>query len=207
MADQEKQIAQTARNLLLLVSFKGRGCSATLAPMKKLTLIFSQLVLLLILVITSITPASAKVALGVQNLTTNTPQSEVLLEATVHLGSRVFSYDDALGSPLVTKGGTTTLYRAVGPDELADIQKTKQLINRGSAEGKYFTTSAEHASSYAKQAVNAFGDAPYTIVKTKVPKSSLPSPVSVDRGIPAYVVPNKSLQNLKPEVLNSMPIP
>lgn len=108
---------------------------------------------------------------------------------------------------LAAKRGTTTLYRAVGPDELADIQKTGQLINRGSAEGKYFTTSAEHASDYAKQAVKAFGDAPYTTVKTKVPTSSLPSPVSVDGGIPAYVVPNNALPGLKPSVLNSMAIP
>lgn len=56
--------------------------------------------------------------------------------------------------------GTKTLYRAVGPAELSDIQKTGQLINRGSAEGKYFTSSAENASDYAKQAVNAFGDPP-----------------------------------------------
>ena len=82
-----------------------------------------------------------------------------------------------------------------------------KLINRGSAEGKYFTNSAEDASSYAKQAVKAFGDQPYTIIKTKVPTSSLPSPVSVDRGIPAYVLPNETLPGLKPEILNSMPIP
>lgn len=102
---------------------------------------------------------------------------------------------------------TTTLYRAVSPSELADIQKTGRLINRGSAEGKYFTNSAEHASEYAKQAVKAFGDQPYTTIKTKVPTSSLPSPTSVDRGIPAYVIPNKALKGLKPEILNSMPIP
>lgn len=123
------------------------------------------------------------------------------------LATKAGSIKRVLDAGKVTKGRSTTLYRAVGPDELADIQKTGQLVNRGSAEGKYFTTSAEHASSYAKQAVNAFGDTPYTIVKTKVPKSSLPSPVSVDRGIPAYVVPDKALQGLKPEVLNSMPIP
>ncbi|WP_303907144.1 RHS repeat domain-containing protein, partial [Thiohalomonas denitrificans] len=101
----------------------------------------------------------------------------------------------------------TTLYRAVGPDELVDIENTGQFVNRGSAEGKYFTTSSEHASDYAKQAVNAFGDAPYTTVSTQVPKSSLPSPVSVDGGIPAYVVPDNALPGLKPEVLDSMAIP
>lgn len=101
----------------------------------------------------------------------------------------------------------TTLYRAVGPDELADIKDTGKLINKGSAEGKYFTTSSEHASDYAKKAVNAFKDPPYTTIKTQVPTSSLPKPVSVDGGIPAYVVPNHSLNGLKPEVLNSMAIP
>jgi hypothetical protein len=44
------------------------------------------------------------------------------------------------------KGGTT-LYRAVGPAELTDIQKTGVLRNLGSAEGKYFTTSTENAAS------------------------------------------------------------
>jgi len=108
---------------------------------------------------------------------------------------------------IVPEGGMTDLYRAVGPDELADIKDTGKLINRGSAEGKYFTTSSEHASDYAKQAVNGFKDPPYTTVKTQVPTSSLPNPVSVDGGIPAYVVPNQSLGGLKPEVLNSMAIP
>lgn len=111
------------------------------------------------------------------------------------------------GSELAAKDGTTTLYRAVGPDELADINKTGQVINKGSAEGKYFTNSAEQASSYAKQAVNAFGDAPYTTIKVDVPTSSLPNPVSVDGGIPAYVIPNESLKGLKPQVLDSSAVP
>lgn len=102
---------------------------------------------------------------------------------------------------------TTTLYRAVGPDELADIQNTGELINRGSAEGKYFTDSAESASSYAKQAVKSFGDQPYTTVKTEISTSSLPSPTKVDGGIPAYVIPNKSLSTLKPQIQKSSTVP
>jgi len=101
----------------------------------------------------------------------------------------------------------TTLYRAVGPDELADIGKTGQLINRGSAEGKYFTTSAEHASDYAQQAVRGFRDPPYTTIRTQVPTSSLPSPTSVDGGIPAFVIPNNALPGLKPTVLDWMAVP
>jgi RHS repeat-associated protein len=102
---------------------------------------------------------------------------------------------------------TTPLYRAVGPDELADINSTQALRNLGSAEGKYFTSSAEHASDYARQAVRAFGDPPYTIIRTDVPTSSLPRPVSVDGGIPAYVIPDASLPGLRPTVMDTMPIP
>ncbi|WP_206002150.1 DUF637 domain-containing protein [Paraburkholderia antibiotica] len=108
-----------------------------------------------------------------------------------------------------TNSGTTTLYRAVGPAELADIQATGTLQNLGSAEGKYFTTSSSAASSYAQQAVNAFGDPPYTTVTTQIPNSILNGiePVSVDRGIPAYVVPNNLLPGLKPGISGSMAIP
>ena len=101
----------------------------------------------------------------------------------------------------------TTLFRAVMPDELQDIQQTGQFANRGSAEGKYFTTSSEAASSYAEQAVNAFKDPPYTTVKTTIPTQSLPKAVDVDGGIPAFVIPNKDLPDLKPEVLDHMAIP
>ena len=101
----------------------------------------------------------------------------------------------------------TTVYRAVKPEELTDVQRTGQLINRGSAEGKYFTSSAEDAAAYAKKAVSAFNDPPYTIIKTEVPTALLPKPVSVDGGIPAYVLPNEALPGLTPQVMPAMPIP
>jgi hypothetical protein len=105
--------------------------------------------------------------------------------------------------------GTTSLYRAVGPAELEDIQATGAFRNLGWAEGKYFTTSGEAASSYARQAVNSFGDRPYTIVQSNVPNSVLKgmSPVNVDGGIPAYVIPNESLPSLTPNIMNYSPIP
>lgn len=102
-----------------------------------------------------------------------------------------------------------TLFRAVGPAELADINALRVLRNLGSAEGKYFTTSAEAASSYySKQAVKGFGDPPYTLIETRVPMDTLKglSPATVDRGIEAWVIPNEGLKNLTPNVLNSMPI-
>lgn len=105
--------------------------------------------------------------------------------------------------------GGTTLYRAVGPAELADIEANGALRNLGSAEGKYFTTSGEAASSYAKQAVAGFGDPPYTLIQTRVPNSIFEglTPATVDRGIPAWVIPNNRLPGLTPQVLPTMPIP
>jgi filamentous hemagglutinin len=107
------------------------------------------------------------------------------------------------------KAGTTTLYRAVGPAELADIQATGVLRNLGSAEGKYFTTSAAEAAAYAKQAVKGFSDPPYTIIKVEVPSSIFKGlvPASVDRGIPAWVIPNNRLPGLAPVIEPAMPIP
>ncbi|WP_323123602.1 RHS repeat-associated core domain-containing protein [Burkholderia alba] len=104
---------------------------------------------------------------------------------------------------------TTALFRAVGPAELADIQATGVLRNLGSAEGKYFTTSAEQAASYAKQAVKGFGDQPYTIIRTEVPYDTFKGlmPATVDRGIPAWVLPSERLQGLTPKIINYSPLP
>jgi hypothetical protein len=108
-------------------------------------------------------------------------------------------------------GRMVVLYRAVKPAELADIQATGRFRSLpGGVEGKYFTTSADAAASYGRQAVRAFGDPPYTIVKTQVPESVLARPgisATVDRGIPAYVLPDDVLPGLRPEILNHSPVP
>ncbi len=110
------------------------------------------------------------------------------------------------------EGGSelVNVYRAVGPDELADIAATGAFNNIPGLEGKYFTTSAEDAANYARQAVKGFRDPPYTIVGTQVPRSVLGQPgisAVVDRGIPAYVIPNESLPGLVPEIWNYSPVP
>ena len=103
----------------------------------------------------------------------------------------------------------TPLWRAVQPNELADILKTGAFRNLGFAEGKYFSTTAEGAASYAKQAFYGLGDAPYTLVKTEVPNSLLGQfPISlVDRNVPAIVLPNSALPGLVPRVVSHSPIP
>lgn len=116
------------------------------------------------------------------------------------------------GSGLALKYGDdlVDLYRAVNPTELINIQKTNTFTNLYGLEGKYFTTSGEQASTYAREAVNAFGDAPYTIVKTQVPQSILETPgisATIEKGIKAYQLPNEFLFGLKPEILNYSPIP
>lgn len=105
--------------------------------------------------------------------------------------------------------GTTSLYRAVSPSELADIKSTGQFINRGSALGKYFSTTPEGAASYAKQAVSAFGDEPYSMVSTEISSNSI-SPImraSVDGGISSVTVPDSMLSDLNPTIHNWMPVP
>ncbi len=68
----------------------------------------------------------------------------------------------------------------------------------------------EAASNYAKQAVNGFGDPPYTIVQTQVAQSVLDHPgisAVVDRGIQAYMIPNESLPGLVPQIMTYSPVP
>ena len=121
----------------------------------------------------------------------------------------ILGRDAAEGAAI--KGGNkalTSLWRAVNPEELIDIQ-SGIFRNLGSAEGKYFSTTAEGAASYAKQAVFGFGDQPYTLIKTEIQGSLFRQLTvqSVDRGIPAVVVPNSLLPGLTPRILNYFPLP
>ena len=119
---------------------------------------------------------------------------------------------EALGSEADARGrgeGLTTLWRAVNPAELADIQATGVFRNLGAAEGKYFSTTAEEAASYAKQAFYGFKDPPYTLIRTEVSTSVLEqlSIQVVDRGVPAVVVPNQVLSGLMPQIVSYFPLP
>jgi RHS repeat-associated protein len=110
----------------------------------------------------------------------------------------------ATGVGYFTGAATTSLYRAVGPAELASINSTKSFTNIAGLEGKYFTTTQQHATNYAQMAEKAFGDPAYTIVKTNVPNKILNLPgisATVDGGIPAYVIPTQYLPGLLPKVI------
>jgi RHS repeat-associated protein len=114
----------------------------------------------------------------------------------------------AAALPLFAAEGTTTLYRAVMNPELDDILASGAFRNPVGIESKYFSTSAEGAASYAKQAFGKFGDtSPYTLIQTEVPNSLLPGAINVDRGIQTIVLPSEALPGLVPKVLNSAPIP
>ena len=79
----------------------------------------------------------------------------------------------------------------------------------GSAEGKYFSTTAEGAASYAQQAFYGLNDPPYTLIRTEAPSDLLQQLEiqAVDRGIPAVVVPNQALPGLTPQILHYFPLP
>ena len=104
---------------------------------------------------------------------------------------------------------TTPLYRAVMNPELDDIVSTGVFRNPAGIEQKYFSATAEGAASYAKQAFGKMGDtSPYTIIRTDAPTSLLSSVHSVDRGVPAILVPTNSLPKLSPpQVLPYSPYP
>lgn len=105
---------------------------------------------------------------------------------------------------------TVTIYRVVGPAELASIQSAKAFTNIEGLEVKYFTTDAQEAARYAQMAVKKFGDPAYTMVSTQVPKSILNLPnvaVTVDGGIPAFVIPNAYFKFMIPKVLDHSPLP
>lgn len=122
----------------------------------------------------------------------------------------------ALGLPTARFGGgsTTTLYRAVMPDELARIEASGGRLTNvaASSGGKYFATTERAAAQYAKMAVTGFGDPPYTIVSATIPtkllKAAKDITTTVDRGIPSVRLPDGLLQHLSAgRIHNSMPIP
>ena len=66
---------------------------------------------------------------------------------------------------VAAEGGGITLNRAVGPDELADIQALgKYRVPAGGTEGKYFFETPQQASNFARM----MGDQPYTTTSVTV---------------------------------------
>jgi RHS repeat-associated protein len=100
-------------------------------------------------------------------------------------------------------GATTNLFRAVTTPELESIQSLNAFSNPAGIEVKYFSTSLEGAQSYASQATSAFGDGPFSFVRTSIPTSSITPEMSVtvDRGIQTVVVPTGQLPGLSTPVI------
>jgi hypothetical protein len=94
------------------------------------------------------------------------------------------------------------LFRAIGPDELADIRLFHRLRNPDGLDVKYFTLSEEEAVWYARQAVAAFGDPPYAIVAVEIGVGFTPV-LFVNRGVSVVVLDSKSLVRLLPWVARS----
>jgi hypothetical protein len=76
------------------------------------------------------------------------------------------------GAPTVAPNSIgKSLYRAVGPEELADIGASggRYRVPVGGTEGKYFFETPEQASNFAKM----MGDKPYTTTRVTVSPSEL----------------------------------
>ncbi len=104
---------------------------------------------------------------------------------------------------LVDSLASTTLYRAVSQAERADLSVVGAFRNIAGIESKYFSTTLEGALQYSNMAAKAFGDT-LTVVRTSIPTRSIVEGmrVTVDRGIPAVVVPtSKSPQLAAPRLV------
>lgn len=90
------------------------------------------------------------------------------------------------------------LYRAIKPAELQQIIETGGFENPYGIERKYFSTSLEGAKQFAKMAEKAFGDEPYSYIKTQIPRTVVTDilKANVDRGINTIVVPTENLFQL-----------
>jgi len=100
----------------------------------------------------------------------------------------------------------TTLFRAITAAERASIDRTRGFSNIEGIETKYFARSLAGAQTYARQAAHAFGDGPFTIVRTKVRTSLIGASmrVTVDGNIDSVTVPTHLLDCLsRPEVIGS----
>ena len=74
--------------------------------------LIKKLTVILLLCFTASGIVSAKVASGSENLNSGQHQAEYLPDPLLHLGWDGFSYDEALGSSVVTKGIDSTLSRS-----------------------------------------------------------------------------------------------
>lgn len=92
------------------------------------------------------------------------------------------------------------LFRAVGPEELADIRLSHRLCNPPGIDVKYFTLSEAEAIWFAQQAVAAFGDPPYAIIEVRI-EIDLTCVATVDRGISVIVLSSNELFGLVPRIV------
>ncbi|MCI5115755.1 MAG: RHS repeat-associated core domain-containing protein [Candidatus Electrothrix sp. AX1] len=118
----------------------------------------------------------------------------IVIDAALGLGMGI------AGSKIAKCYKSQPLYRAVGPDELADLQKTNMFRNPKGIEVKYFSTTRKGAEQYGQMAQKRFNHAPYTVLKTSIPKSQITSQMrtTVDSGIGTIVVPTSKLGLLPP---------
>ncbi len=91
------------------------------------------------------------------------------------------------------------------PDERAAIEATGAFSNIDGIETKYFSRTLEGARTFARMATVAFGDGPFSIVRTRIRTSLIAHDmrVTVDGNIETIVVPTHLLDCLGPPVIVS----
>ena len=105
-------------------------------------------------------------------------------------------------------GELTPLYRAVNPDELADLLSRAGLfaLVPGGLESKDFALNEKDAKAFGKLAEQFFKDGPYTVVGTAIPTEAITpdmvfTAADLPGGLPSIAVPGVKLILLTPAVV------
>ena len=102
--------------------------------------------------------------------------------------------------------GKTTLYRAVGPEELTDIRDWgRYRAKQGGVGGKCFFDTAEQASNFSRM----MGDQPYTVTSTRVSPSKLRNGDRIEPAGegPGYFFGTSHIPTGRVTVFNHTPLP
>ena len=124
-------------------------------------------------------------------------------------GAAIPADADAESLNVANAENSINLFRAVKPDELAQILQTNAFENPYGIINKYFTTSFADAQKYGLAAEKAFGDPPYSIVQTTIQNTNFQSLAPellhiVEFGIQAVLIPTSELPVLsEPEIISN----
>ncbi|MCP3869804.1 MAG: hypothetical protein GY703_17265 [Gammaproteobacteria bacterium] len=157
--------------------------------------LITHLLLTVLLALGASGTVNAKVASGDQNLLWAGHQADGVFNWLTHQGKSARSTRGPPGSPVATKSGSTTLYRAVSKAELDDIAANGLRTTPGGYEtGKLFATSLDDAAKFGKNNFKLDGISNH-LIKVDVPNSVMKGATNfMADGMKAVSIPANQLK-------------